>query len=356
MERNDISTVLFEIKGDDISIDKAPAELIGNVLLNFQGLIFSLGQYFDHEGPMYGRRAKRIEEKYTLKVSFEKGSIALRMSPYYDHPVLYPPEGLPHLKTKQEYVFYKLRELLVSLQGEEEDYRSKVENLVPNHIARFKIFNYLNELLPKNNIQVNMTFFDSPEQTTTILMDKAILKNRISSVLREEAEKDRIEIEGVIVRLKDDSPDPVFWVKTFDSKLSKVTLPRERRPKVIKYLSERVPIRLFGVGTKKKHAEIVEIDEIEEKRELIIDSVGDNPLKEPIAAEVSFEKYDDKDDFWVVGNKELGVVGVDDTVEKARTVFEEDLYEYYQFYKGIPDNELTERTMRIKKKLIQIFG
>ncbi len=98
-----------------------------------------------------------------------------------------------------------------------------------------------------------------------------------------------------------------------------------------------------------------EINGIEENKELIIDHIGENLLRKPIKAEVSFEKYDDKDDFWVVGNEELGVVGVDDTIEKARRVFEEDLYEYYQFYKGIPNNELTERTLRIKKKLIQIF-
>jgi hypothetical protein len=186
-------------------------------------------------------------------------------------------------------------------------------------------------------------------------MNKGIFKNRVSIVLKEEAEKDSFEIEGVIVRLKDDSPGPVFWIKTFDGKLSKISLPRERRANVIRYLSERVPIRLFGVGTKKKFAEIVEIDAIEEHSELMIDHVGDNLLKEPIKAEVSFEKYDEKDDFWVVSNEELGAVGVDDTVEKARKEFEEDLYEFYQYYKAIPDDKLTERAKKIKEKLIQAF-
>ena len=106
--------------------------------------------------------------------------------------------------------------------------------------------------------------------------------------------KDRIEIEGVIVRLKDDSPDPIFWIKTFDGKLSKISLPRERRANVIRYLSDRAPIRLYGVGTKKKFAEIVEIDAIEKNNELLIDHIGDNILKEPIKAEISYEKYDEK--------------------------------------------------------------
>jgi hypothetical protein len=355
MEMNDISTVLYKIEGNDISIEKAPAELIGNVLLNFQGLVFSLGQYYDHEARMYGRRTKNIEDRYKLKVSFEEGSLVLKMSPFYDHHVLYPTEGLPRQKTQQEIVFLKLRELLVSLQDEKGDYRSEVENLMPEHTVRFRIFTYLNELLPKDDIKASITFFDSPEKTTTIEMNKRIFRNRVSIVLKEEVEKDRIEIEGVIVRLKDDSPDPVFWVKTFDSKFSKISLPRERRANVIRYLSERVPIRLFGVGTKKKHAEIIEIDAIEENTGLMIDHIGDNLLKEPIRTEVSFEKYDDKDDFWVVSNEELGVVGVDDTVEKAKKVFEEDLYEFYQYYRKIPDNELTERTKKIKEKLIQVF-
>jgi hypothetical protein len=186
-------------------------------------------------------------------------------------------------------------------------------------------------------------------------MSVKIFRNRVSNVLKEESEKDRIKIEGVIVRLKDDSPDSVFWVKTFDSRLSRISLPKERRAKVIQYLSERVPIRVFGVDTKKKHTEVVEIDGIEENRELIIDQVSGNLLKEPIKADVSFEKYDDKDDFWVVSIEELGVVGVDNTVEKARKVFEEDLYEFYKFYREISDDELTERTVNAKRKLIQIF-
>lgn len=106
---------------------------------------------------------------------------------------------------------------------------------------------------------------------------------------------------------------------------------------------------------KKNDISTVVTDAIEEHSELIIDHIGDNFLKEPIKAEVSFEKYDEKDDFWVVSNEELGVVGVDDTVEKARKEFEEDLYEFYQYYKAIPDDKLCERTKKIKEKLIQAF-
>jgi hypothetical protein len=277
------------------------------------------------------------------------------MSPYHDYPTLYPTEELPQQKTQQEIVFFKLRELLISLQDEKEDYRSKVESLIPEHRVRFTIFNYLNELLPKDNFKASMTFFDSPKKTTTIRLNKKILANRVSILLREEGKIDRIEIEGVIVRLKDDSPGPIFWIKTFDGKLSKISLPRERRANVIRYLSDRTPIRLYGVGTKKKSAKIVEIDEIKKNNELTIDHIGNNSLKEPIKAEISYEKYDEKDDFWVVSNEELGIVGVDDTVEKARKEFEEDLYEFYQYYNTIPDNELTERTKKIKKKLIQVF-
>lgn len=100
---------------------------------------------------------------------------------------------------------------------------------------------------------------------------------------------------------------------------------------------------------------MTEIDRTKENTELVIDHIGENLLKRPIRAEISFEKYDDKDDFWVVSNEELGVVGVDDTVEKARKVFEEDLCAYYLFYKEIPNSEPTEKTLKIKERLIQIF-
>lgn len=94
---------------------------------------------------MYGRRTKSIEDKYTLRVSFEEGSVVLRMSPFYEHFILYPSEELPEQKSKQENVFHKLRELLVSLQNEGEDYRSRIRNLIPDHAVRFTVFNYLNE-------------------------------------------------------------------------------------------------------------------------------------------------------------------------------------------------------------------
>ena len=355
MKKYDTSTVLYEIEGNDISIEKAPAELIGNVLLNFQSLVFSLGQYFDPEARLYGRRMKSIEDKYKLKICFEEGSLVLEMSPFHDYQVLYPIEEFPQQKTQQEGVFYKLRELLDSLQDEEGDYRFRIETLMPEHRVRLRIFNYLNELLPKDGVKASITFFDSQEKTKTFEMNKEIIKKRVLIVLKEEAKEDSFEINGVIVRLKDDSPGPVFWIKTFDGKLSKINLPRERRAKVIKYLSERVPIRLLGVGAKKKYAEIVDIDAIEEYRELMIDHIGDTLLKEPIKAEISFEKYDKEDDFWVVSNEELGIVGVDKTVEKARKEFEEDLYEFYQYYKAIPDDKLSERTKKIKEKLIQAF-
>ena len=121
-----------------------------------------------------------------LKVSFEEGSLILKMSPYHDYPTLYPTEGLP----QQEIVFFKLRELLTFLQDEKEDYRSKVENLIPEHRVRFTIFNYLNELLPKDNFKASITFFDSPKKTTTIELTKRIFKNRVSILLREEGRKD----------------------------------------------------------------------------------------------------------------------------------------------------------------------
>jgi len=355
MEKNDISTVLYKIEGNDISIQKAPAELIGNILLNFQGLIFSLGQYYDPEAGVYGRRTRSIEDKYKLKVSFEEGSLVLKISPYFHNQILYPHEELPAQKYLQERVFHKLKELLISLQEKEENYRSKIKNLIPEHTERFTIFNYLNELLPKENYTMSIIFFDSQEKSKKIILNQNIFKNRVSTILREEGEKDRMEIEGVVVRLKDDSPSPVFWIKTFEGKLSKISLPRDRRANVIKYLTMRIPIKLYGVGTKKQHAEILEIDAIEENNELFIDIIKGKKLKEPLKTEILFEKYDEKDDFWIIKNDELGAVGVDKTVEKAKKEFEEDLYEFYNFYATIPDNKLTERTKNIKEKLIEIF-
>ena len=89
-----------------------------------------------------------------------------------------------------------------------------------------------------------------------------------------------------------------------------------------------IPIKLTGIGTKKRFLEITDLDELEIYNEILLDSIHDTKLKAPINAKVSYERVNDSD-YAIIGNDELGVYGVDSTVNKAKEMFDEDLYSKY---------------------------
>ncbi len=175
-------------------------------------------------------------------------------------------------------------------------------------------------------------------------------------MLKEEIEKDDMKIRGVIVRIKDDVPNSVFFVKKDSGKFAKVCLPEDTRSKVIEYLTERTPVSISGTGHKKgRMPEIVELDDIKESSEIIIDIVDGITLRNPIEAKLSYERYDEEDEFWAVSNDELGINGVDKTVEKAREIFEDSLFDDYTVYRSISDEKLSDKALSLKRRLINLF-
>ena len=108
-------------------------------------------------------------------------------------------------------------------------------------------------------------------------------------------------------------------------------------------------------GIKKRTLEITDLDEIEPNTNVTIDSIRDICLKTPVYAKLSYERHGKESDFWVVGNEELGVFGVEDTAEKAKDSFGNDLYIDYLAYKELDNTQLTDKALELKRKLIRIF-
>ena len=78
-------------------------------------------------------------------------------------------------------------------------------------------------------------------------------------------------------------------------------------------------------------------------------------LKNPVKAKKSYERHDKESDFWVIGNDHLGIYSVDFTVDKAKKLFEDDLYNDYITYKEISDDRLTAKAQLLKRDLKRIF-
>lgn len=74
-----------------------------------------------------------------------------------------------------------------------------------------------------------------------------------------------------------------------------------------------------------------------------------------LEAQLSYEMPDEKSNYWVVGNDDLGAYGVDSTVDKAKEMFLEDLHIEYITYKDLNDDDLTEKAVELKRKLIDLF-
>jgi len=182
-----------------------------------------------------------------------------------------------------------------------------------------------------------------------------VFKSRVLKLLREgDIENRRYEVTGVISRFKDDLPSPHFVVKDWSGKFVKIDMPEEKRHQILEFISEMIPIKLTGIGTKKRFLEITDLDELEIYNEILLDSIHDTKLRAPIKAKVSYERVNDSD-YAIIGNDELGVYGVDSTVNKAKEMFDEDLYSKYIAYKSMRDDKLTVKALELKIKLIDLF-
>lgn len=356
--KREIPTIVYKLENENISVDGAPANLLGEILLNMQRLVFSVGQHFYHDASPLGRHSQEIKDLYSLNVSLKSGCLAVHFTPKFPAEVLIGQKEFPEQETLQENTFKKTSELFDCLESEEIDYeeaKKKVYEIIDDPRCRVNVFNPLMKLTPPEHIKGSIGFLNCHFGEKKTNIGKRVFKTRVKRILKENFREGEREVNGVIVRIKDDAPGQVFKIKTIDNRLVTVQLPEEYRQKVIQFIMDRTPIKLLGIGIKRKQLEIDEIDRLEPNTETQITEAGGFRLTKPLSATVSYEKYDNETDFWVVTNEELGVNGVDVKLENAKKMFSDDLYEDYKVYKGIPDEKLNEKAKELKRKLEAFF-
>lgn len=340
-----IPIIIYKFEADSTTLSNAPAQLIGNILVSMQGLIYSLA------GAGSGRRSKKDQNLYLLNVNFKPGSINMEFSPASLDITLDD-------SIRQTPIFNKASEFLSTLPRRNIEYselKQEVEKQIDDSRSRITTLNALKRLLPPPGNKAEVTFRNINRDMSKTELHDDLLKRRVEMLLSEELKKYDVEVFGVISRIKDDAPSPSFYVKDWSGKLVKVQMPEEKRDEIIDYLAHRMPIRLTGAGNKKRSLEIYELDEIEPNTQIIINSIRGKEFKDPIEAQLSYEKHDEESDYWVVGNDEFGAYGVDLTVEKAKDMFKEDLYSGYVAYKDLSDDTLTDKAINLKRKLISLF-
>lgn len=341
--------IVYILGGGSVSLSNAPAQLLGKILINVQGLVYSIAN--SEESRAAGRRTKKIEELYKLKVDFKEGSVAMEFSP----ELLAPTLGDIMLQAPTFGKASQFIELLPHKDLEYDQLKLEIEKQIQDPRARITTLNCLKQLIPPDGKNAEISFRNINGEASEIELHDDLLKRRVEQLLREEMKNYELEVFGVISRIKDDVPFPSFFVKDWSGKLVKVQMPEEKRPEILDYLAKRMPIRLTGVGNKKRSLEISDLDEIEPNTNILFDSINGIKLKTKIEANLSYERYDNESDYWIVGNEELGAYGVDLTVEKAKKLFMEDLYSEYLTYKDLADQDLTGKALSLKRKLIDLF-
>jgi hypothetical protein len=343
--------IIYKLNAESLSLSNAPAQLLGKILLNMQGLVYSFASSTKEGTSVSGRRPRKLEKLYSLNVRFEKGSVALEFFPALLSSTL---EGT----TEQTPVFYRIAKLLETLSYKDTNYnqlKSEIDLQIRDPQLRFAIFNYLKELIPPVDKEAKIGFVNINGKKPEFELHDAIFKRRVLQLLKKEIKNYDIEVSGVIIRIKDDVPSPSFIVRKESGELVKVDMPDEKRPQIIEFIANRVPIKLTGIGSKKKLLEIVDLGDIEPDTEIIIESACGARLKNPVKAKKSYERHDKESDFWVISNDHLGIYSVDSTVDKAKELFEDDLYNDYITYNEISDDRLTSKAQLLKRDLKRIF-
>ena len=343
--------IVYKLGDKSISLKNAPAQYIGNVLLNIPRLVYAVAS--STEGPIqsFSRRSKEFDALYSLNVRFEDGCVEMGFFNSFPEPSTEESEAQFAALNKAS----KFISLLSRRDLEYNELKLELENEIADLGLRIVTLNSFKQLLPPKGTEAIIKFKNMNGNPDIKLHDE-ILKRKIDRLLKEEMKNHEFEEKGVITRIKDDVPFPHFTIKNYSGKTIKVKLTEEKRSEIVEFLAKRTPIRLTGVETKKKNFKIVELDEIEQNDHILIDSVNDMKLSEPIEAKLSLDKYNDESEYWVVGNDEFGAYGVDSTVVKAQEMFKEDLYSQYVTYKDIDDDKLSNKALDLKRKLIGLFG
>lgn len=260
--------------------------------------------------------------------------------------------------TMQTPIFNKASKFLSLLPHKKVEYdqlRSEIEEQIDDPRSRITTLNCLKQLIPSEGKRAEITFKNINGESSKIELHDELLKRRVEQLLREEMKNYEVEVFGIVSRIKDDIPFPSFFVKDWSGKLVKVQMPEEKRHQILEYLAKRTPIKLIGVGNKKRSLEISDLDEIEPSTTISFESIHERKLKYEIEAKLSYERYENQSDYWVISSEEFGAFGVDSTVEKAKEMFVDDLYSEYTTYRELSDQELTGKALALKRKLIELF-
>jgi hypothetical protein len=319
------------IDGKIVTDHKIEAYSFGKLLTNLQRVVDIL-----HE-TKHGSHPKTDFRLYITHMT--EGSVA----------VAFQPRDFTTELFKDSFVFdemvFNLNDFVTQLIESSDMFREKIEREFSDPATRIRFLENFSGLLSrKNKFNVRIGYsLDKPEKPVMLPSHR---EGFIHDLIQEYYRKSMIEIKGVITRIHGDDPRS-FTIKTLDNSTVKCSYPSEWEKDLMALFKSSVTVS--GVMSQKaKMREMDVVKDIHSFNSTILENLGETTFRQPLSVRVS---YDDKEEHWGLENSELSLSGYGKTYQEALTSLSESLDSLIIEYLAFKDDELSSKSLHIKKNL-----
>ena len=334
-----LGTIKIKISGKGVADGMVDARLLGEILINFQTLLFYVA-----EKVVGVKRDKTFYLKYGIGLKeIGKGSAILALSPLDTLTTL---EGVSPIENSVKELIEMVKKIEKDPREGREYLLEKVEDPKDRLIVEAKVYS----LWPEVGNDIALKYEGYTFSTENYISLKAEHKKIINEWLQEDMKEASRKVRGIITRIKVDGRRRYFIVLSVDGELYKFEYTEKEKDIETQILDLiKSPVEIVGITAgRAKIKQIKEILDLRPLEEIYMESIGKYKFKQKIAIKIS---YDAEDDLWVLQNDDLGIVGVGDTYEEALEQLEDSLQVVIEGYLHEPDEKLTEDAKELKRNL-----
>lgn len=323
-----------------------PIDKIGKYLINFQNMVWHCGELLS-ESPFRGRGRpnKNIVDKCTLLLK------NATISSFKPELVIGDNQTVLTGRTLGEDSLYLCSELLTHTTSYEE-FDTFVHDKVKNSLYRRRLVQDIDALIPTKNEKIFLEYGSNDGVRIKLNYKmKSMMKDYLQKTIEETA-----ELKGILSEIRvTQGPKKISLVGP-EGKIP-IEYHADMEIKLVRYLIERVPIKINGIAAVNSEGRIMKlkgitrIDRFDEiSRTRMISGDSEINLRNPFKMRVGYE-----DDMWVMTNDSLGIHTISKDYQQCLNEAEDEFLFIVKEYLNTPDEELTKDAIDLKKNLKELL-